>query len=221
MFTGIIQAVGKIESIEEREGDVRLRVALGSLSDKGIATGESIAVNGVCLTAIEPADRFLVADVSRETLQHTTLGELENGSDVNLEPAMSASDRFGGHIVSGHVDGVGKLVEKQQDARSWRFVFEAPRELAKYIARKGSITIDGISLTINGVQGARFDVNIVPHTLEMTNLGTREVGDRVNLEVDVVARYLERLLGADEQTTKQGGVTLQLLRERGFLDNDS
>lgn len=199
MFTGIIQAVGKVESIEEREGDVRLRVALGSMSDRNFVTGESIAVNGVCLTAVEPANKYLVADVSRETLQHTTLGELEKDSDVNLEPALSASDRLGGHIVSGHVDGVGKLIEKKQDARSWRFVFEAPRELAKYIARKGSITIDGISLTVNGVQGARFDVNIVPHTLEMTNLGARVSGDRVNLEVDVVARYLERLLGADEK----------------------
>lgn len=220
MFTGIIQAIGKVESIEEREGDVRLRVALGAFANKGFSVGESIAVNGVCLTAVEPADRFLVADVSRETLMHTTLGDLEKGDAVNLEPALSAGDRLGGHIVSGHVDGVGKLVEKKQDARSWRFVFEAPRELAKYIARKGSITIDGISLTVNGVQGARFDVNIVPHTLEMTNLVAREIGDGVNLEVDVVARYLERLLGADEHATEKRGVTLQLLRERGFLDND-
>lgn len=221
MFTGIIQAIGKVENIEEREGDVRLRVALGAMSDREFAVGESIAVNGVCLTAVEPANKFLVADVSRETLMHTTLGDLENGSAVNLEPALSVSDRLGGHIVSGHVDGVGKLIEKKQDARSWRFVFEAPRELARYIARKGSITIDGISLTVNGVQGARFDVNIVPHTLEMTNLGMCEIGDRVNLEVDVVARYLERLLGAGEHATRKSGVTLQLLRERGFLDNDS
>ena len=218
MFTGIIQALGTVESIEKREGDVRLRVALGAMSGRGFAKGESIAVNGVCLTAIEPADSQLVADVSRETLQHTTLGELEKGSSVNLEPALSASDRLGGHIVSGHVDGVGTLIEKKQDARSWRFVFEAPRDLAKYIARKGSITVDGISLTVNGVEGERFDVNIVPHTLEMTNLGNRKTGDRVNLEVDVVARYLERLLGADK-TAVAGGVTRDLLRERGFLDN--
>lgn len=194
MFTGIIQAVGRVESLEARGGDVRLRVALGALAGQDFKAGESIAVNGVCLTAIEPATSQLVADVSRETLDHTALGELQAGDAVNLEPALRADDRLGGHIVSGHVDGVGELVEKRQDARSWRFVFDAPAALAKYIARKGSITIDGISLTVNGVDGACFDVNIVPHTLDMTNLGARQVGDKVNLEVDLVARYLERLL---------------------------
>lgn len=194
MFTGIIQALGTVEGVETRNGDMRLRVALGDLAGKDFATGESIAVNGVCLTAIEPADTHLVADVSRETLDHTTLGELGEGDKVNLEPALAAGDRLGGHMVSGHVDGMGTLVERKQDARSWRFVFEAPSNLAKYIARKGSICIDGISLTVNGAEGARFDVNIVPHTLEMTNLGERKAGDKVNLEVDVVARYLERLL---------------------------
>ena len=194
MFTGIIQALGIVEGIEARGGDMRLRVALGELAGNDFATGESIAVNGVCLTAIEPAATHLVADVSRETLDHTTLGGLAKGDKVNLEPALAAGDRLGGHLVSGHVDGVGTLLEKSEDARSWRFVFEAPQALAKYIARKGSICIDGISLTVNGVDDARFDVNIVPHTLAVTNLGSREPGDRVNLEVDVVARYLERLL---------------------------
>lgn len=194
MFTGIIQALGIVEGIEARGGDMRLRVALGELAGNDFATGESIAVNGVCLTAIEPAATHLVADVSRETLDHTTLGGLAKGDKVNLEPALAAGDRLGGHLVSGHVDGVGTLLEKTEDARSWRFVFEAPQALAKYIARKGSICIDGISLTVNGVDDARFDVNIVPHTLAVTNLGSREPGDRVNLEVDVVARYLERLL---------------------------
>ncbi len=194
MFTGIINALGTVESVEMRDGDVRLRVALGDLAGRNFAMGESIAVNGVCLTAIEPAATHLVADVSRETLDHTTLGALAPGARVNLEPALAAGDRLGGHLVSGHVDGVGVLIEKRQDARSWRFVFDAPPELAKYIARKGSICVDGISLTVNGVDGARFDVNIVPHTLAMTNLGTLAVNDRVNLEVDVVARYLERLL---------------------------
>ncbi|HEX7045990.1 MAG TPA: riboflavin synthase [Gammaproteobacteria bacterium] len=195
MFTGIIQALGTVESIDARDGDVRLRVALGDLAGKGFVIGESIAVNGVCLTAIQPADTHLVADVSRETLDHTALGSLERNDKVNLEPALAAGDRLGGHMVSGHVDGVGVLIEKKQDARSWRFVFEAPAKLAKYIARKGSICIDGISLTVNGVDASRFDVNIVPHTLDVTNLGSRNIGDKVNLEVDVVARYLERLLG--------------------------
>jgi riboflavin synthase len=204
MFTGIIQARGTVESIDMRGGDARLRVALGELGGKGFAAGESIAVNGVCLTAIEPADTHLVADVSRETLDRTTLGALASGERVNLEPALAAGDRLGGHMVSGHVDGTGMLVEKRQDARSWRFVFEAPRELARYIARKGSICVDGISLTVNGVDGVRFDVNIVPHTFEMTNLGTLDAGDRVNLEVDVVARYLERLLNAGDSNSSGG-----------------
>ncbi|HEX7030085.1 MAG TPA: riboflavin synthase, partial [Gammaproteobacteria bacterium] len=138
MFTGIIQALGTVESVEMRAGDARLRVALGALGGKGFAAGESIAVNGVCLTAIEPADTHLVADVSRETLDHTTLGALAKGARVNLEPALGAGDRLGGHMVSGHVDGTGVLVERKQDARSWRFLFEAPPALAKYVARKGS-----------------------------------------------------------------------------------
>lgn len=194
MFTGIIRALGIVESVEARGGDIRLRVALGELAGNDLATGESVAVNGVCLTVIEPAKTHLVADVSRETLEHTTLGSLKAGDRVNLEPALAAGERLGGHLVSGHVDGVGTLLERKEDARSWRFIFEAPQALAKYIARKGSICIDGISLTVNGVDGARFDVNIVPHTLAVTNLGARAPGDRVNLEVDVVARYLERLL---------------------------
>ncbi len=202
MFTGIIQATGSVENVETRNGDMRLRVALGDLSGKDFATGESIAVNGVCLTAIEPAKTHLVADVSRETLEHTTLGSLKPGDRVNLEPALAAGERLGGHLVSGHVDGVGMLIERKEDARSWRFLFEAPQALAKYIARKGSICIDGISLTVNGVDGSRFDVNIVPHTLAVTNLGSRSPGDKVNLEVDVVARYLERLLS--EQTKSNG-----------------
>lgn len=221
MFTGIIQALGTVESVQEREGDARLCVALGDLSGKGFAAGESIAVNGVCLTAVEPADTHLVADVSRETLQLTTLGRLQEGDKVNLEPALAAGQRLGGHLVSGHVDGVGKLVEKRRDARSWRLFFEAPAELARYIAKKGSICIDGISLTVNGVDGARFDVNIVPHTLHATNLQHLDVGAEVNLEVDVVARYLERLLASDKpQVQESQGVTMALLRERGFIDDN-
>jgi len=216
MFTGIIKALGNVESVVIDDGDMRLRVALGALANHGLQTGESIAVNGVCLTAVEPADTHLLADVSRETLAHTTLGSLQQGMQVNLEPALAAGERLGGHLVSGHIDGVATLIERKPDGNSWRFHFEAPRELAKYIARKGSICVDGISLTVNGVSKSRFDVNIIPHTLQMTNLGSLKSGDRVNLEVDVVARYLERLLGAEE--TRGGGVTLNLLRERGFLD---
>lgn len=216
MFTGIIRATGKVERMEMRSGDLRLEVALGAMAGNDYGVGESIAVNGVCLTAVEPADAKLVADVSRETLDHTTLGRLRTGMVVNLEPALAAGERLGGHLVSGHVDGIGRLVEKTQDARSWRFHFEAPPTIAKYIARKGSICVDGISLTVNGVNGNRFDVNIVPHTLEVTNLGTLAGGAEVNLEVDVVARYLERLL---QGSGGQDGVSLELLRERGFLEN--
>lgn len=196
MFTGIIKATGRVESAVIENGDMRLRVALGALANHELGVGESIAVNGVCLTAIEPPETHLHADVSRETLAHTTLGRLRTGMSVNLEPALAAGERLGGHIVSGHIDGVGIMVGREQDGQSWRLGFEVPDDLAKYIARKGSICIDGISLTVNGVDGNRFDVNIVPHTLEQTNLGERDVGDRVNLEVDVIARYLERLLSA-------------------------
>lgn len=221
MFTGIIQALGTVERVQEREGDVRLRVALANLSGKGFAAGESIAVNGVCLTAIEPADTHLVADVSRETLKLTTLGRLREGDKVNLEPSLAAGHRLGGHLVSGHVDGIGKLVGKRQDGRSWRLFFEAPADLARYIARKGSICIDGISLTVNAVDGGYFDVNIVPHTLNATNLQYLEVADETNLEVDVVARYLERLLASDKPSVQEAqGVTLALLRECGFIDDN-
>lgn len=216
MFTGIIKALGTVESLESRGGDVRLRVALGALAGHGFATGESIAVNGVCLTAIEPADTHLVADVSRETLALTTLGRLAVGARVNLEPALAAGERLGGHLVSGHVDGIGRLVDTRRDARSVRLVFEAPRALMKYIAPKGSICIDGISLTVNGVEASRFDVNIIPHTMEMTNLQFLRQGGEVNLEVDLVARYLERLLAAGGETSLS-----TVLRERGFLDGHS
>lgn len=217
MFTGIIQTLGKLESMEQRGGDVRLRVALNGMADEQFAIGDSIAVNGVCLTAIEKPTTHLVADVSRETLSLTTLGELGVGDLVNLEPAMQVGDRIGGHLVSGHVDGMGKLIEAKEDARSWRLVFEAPQEISHYIARKGSICIDGISLTVNGVEGNRFDVNILPHTWGQTNLHTKTAGDPVNLEVDVIARYLERLLQAGDVANGSDGLTLDKLREHGFV----
>ncbi|MES0874187.1 riboflavin synthase [Sinimarinibacterium thermocellulolyticum] len=193
MFTGIIEALGRIDDIQRIGGDARMRfTAPGYLA--GVRIGDSIAVNGCCLTAIAcDADGF-TADLSAETLALTTAGDWVRGERVNLERALTPEKPLGGHIVSGHVDGTGCVVARHEDARSWRLRFEAPRALARYIARKGSICIDGVSLTVNEVEGAVFGVNIIPHTLQQTTLGERAVGDRVNLEVDLIARYLERLL---------------------------
>ena len=217
MFTGIIQAIGTLARIEPRGGDCRLTIATGQLPLADVALGDSIAVSGVCLTAIERGAGQFSADVSRETLTRTTLGEATVGRPVNLELALLPTTRLGGHLVSGHVDGIGTVVERTGDARSWRFTIEAPAELARYIASKGSICIDGISLTVNEVEGRRFGVNIVPHTLAATTLGETTVGRRVNLEVDLLARYLERLLLGDAAAAAHSGVTLELLRHSGFL----
>ena len=216
MFTGIIQAIGSIDRIEPRGTDMRLRIATGKLPMHQVALGDSIAVNGVCLTAVEFDDRSFAADVSRESLSRTTLGELSAGSPVNLELALLPTTRLGGHLVSGHVDGVGRIVERTDDGRSWRFTLEAPEGLARYIAEKGSICINGISLTVNTVSGARFSVNIVPHTLQETTLGTSQAGDHVNLEVDLIARYLERLLLGEKAALPTSGVTMALLQDNGF-----
>lgn len=219
MFTGIIQSIGRIRDIEHRGGDLRLEVALGQLDPNGLALGDSLAVNGVCLTAVELDGGSFRADVSRETLSLTTLGALGSGSRVNLEPALTLSTPLGGHLVSGHVDGVGRVLERSEEARSVRFRVEAPPELARYIAHKGSICVDGTSLTVNGVEGCRFDLNIVPHTLRETIMGDYQPGTRVNLEVDLIARYLERLLlgeGAAGATGGQG-ITRELLLEKGLV----
>jgi riboflavin synthase len=193
MFTGIIQAVGEIRAVEAIGGDVRLRVGVGDLSLERVELGDSIAVSGVCLTVIEFAADEFAADVSQETLQLTTLGHAEAGNRVNLEPSLTLSAPLGGHLVSGHVDGIGEVVSLEPDARSTRIDFEMPEALARYVAKKGSIAIDGTSLTVNEVGDRKFSVNIVPHTLERTIMGRYEPGTRVNLEVDLVARYLERL----------------------------
>ena len=194
MFTGIIQALGSVKSLQQIQSQWRLAVVAGKLDLTDVQIGDSIAVNGCCLTVIELGADSFSADVSNETLSCTTLGLLQIGSEVNLEKAMLASSRFGGHIVSGHVDGVGMLANSKADGQSIRLDFDAPAELAKYIAAKGSICIDGTSLTVNEVRGATFSINVIPHTREETVIGSYSAGQKVNLEVDLVARYLERLM---------------------------
>ncbi|NII12056.1 riboflavin synthase [Oleiagrimonas sp. C23AA] len=196
MFTGIIQSVGRIRSLERRGGDVRLSIDTADLDLSDVKLGDSIAVSGCCLTAVAIDAQGFAADVSNETLSLTSLGGLASGDAVNLEKALRLSDRLGGHLVSGHVDGLGKVVSISADARSQRWTFQVPDELARYIAHKGSICIDGTSLTVNEVEGSRFGVNLIPHTVAHTTFADRRPGDAVNLEVDVVARYIERLLGA-------------------------
>ena len=198
MFTGIISAIGDITNLEERAGDARLTIRTGNLSLTDVQLGDSIACNGACLTVIELTSQGFVADVSVETLNLTTIGNWQTGSRINLEKAMRATDRLGGHIVSGHIDGIGEVVALEEDARSWRFRIRVPREIAKYIAHKGSITLDGTSLTVNTVDGAEFELNIIPHTMTHTVMGDYKIGSKVNLEVDLVARYLERLLLGDK-----------------------
>lgn len=214
MFTGIIEAVGRIATLEPRGGDLRLAVSCPGLDLSAAAVGDSIAVNGCCLTAVELTDAGFVADVSRESLALTTLGELQAGSTVNLERALTLSKPLGGHLVTGHVDGVGRIEGRSDDGRSVRFLIRAPEGLARYLARKGSVGVDGVSLTVNEVDGARFGVNIVPHTLAETIFAGYRNGSRVNLEVDIVARYLERLIG------DAGGLNSARLKEYGFAEGD-
>lgn len=194
MFTGIITGVGSLASRGMRGGDARLKIAIGNLPFDDVSLGESIAVNGVCLTVVGfDADHF-EADASTETLSLTTLGDLQAGACVNLERALRAGDRLGGHLVSGHVDGVGTVVEVWEDARAQRWRFSAPKPLMRYIAQKGSVCVDGVSLTVNAIGNEDFEVALVPHTIANTAFSATQVGDAVNLEVDQVARYVERLL---------------------------
>lgn len=218
MFTGIIQAVGSIASLQQRGGDLRIGIQTGKLPLEDVALGDSIAVSGVCLTVVELAGSRFFADVSGETLRRTSLGGLGVGDAVNLEKALTLATRLGGHLVSGHVDGIGSVIARRQDSRSVQFTIQAPDELARYIAVKGSICVDGVSLTVNAVSGASFELNIVPHTLEETTLEGFRVGRQVNLEVDLIARYLERLLLGDAaaQPDAGGGLTRELLESCGF-----
>jgi riboflavin synthase len=199
VFTGIIQDLGRVRTIEPRGGDVRLVIEFDRLEVSGVRVGDSICVQGCCLTATELFDSAFAADVSRETLSLTTLGDFRPGTAVNLEPSLKAGDSLGGHLVSGHIDGVATISSISGDARSQRIRIAVPAELARYIARKGSVAVDGVSLTINDVDGSEFGVNIIPHTQAVTTLGRVVPGTRVNLEVDQVARYVERLLGASAE----------------------
>jgi riboflavin synthase len=211
MFTGIIQAKGSIAALERRGGDVRLSVQSDSLPFASYEVGESIAVNGVCLTAVALRADGFDTDVSVETLDVTSLGGLGVGDNVNLEPSLSLGDRLGGHLVSGHVDCLGTVTGRKADARSIRIAVEIPEEFARYVARKGSVTVDGVSLTVNDVSATSFEVNIIPHTADVTIIGDYAVGTNVNVEVDLLARYIERLLAKDGE-----GLSMEFLKEHGY-----
>ncbi len=211
MFTGIIKAKGTISGMEKRGGDVRLSVRSDGLPWTDYEIGESIAVNGVCLTAVALDDDGFATDVSVETLDVTALGGLEVGAEVNLEPSLSLGERLGGHLVSGHVDCTGKVVARDVDARSIRLRIEIPKAYARYVAKKGSVCIDGVSLTVNEVSGNAFELNIIPHTADVTIIGDYRKGTIVNVEVDLLARYLERLLDADGD-----GISLEFLKAHGY-----
>jgi len=217
MFTGIIEAVGQIVAAEPKGGDLRLRVNTADMDLGDVHLGDSIATNGVCLTVVELTGDGYWADVSVETINFTTVSDWKVGDHVNLEKALTPETRLGGHIVSGHVDGVGEVVKRESDARSERFTLRAPAALARYIAHKGSITVDGTSLTVNAVNGTDFELNIVPHTIEKTVIGTYKTGTSVNLEVDVIARYLERLLLGDKAAESSGGIDAAFLASHGFM----
>ncbi|MES2817938.1 MAG: riboflavin synthase [Pseudomonadota bacterium] len=221
MFTGIIEAIGSIRALSPKGGDVRVYVETGKLDLDDVKLGDSIAVNGVCLTAVAlPGDGFW-ADVSRETLASSAFISLKIGSRVNLEKALTPTSRLGGHLVSGHVDGVGEVISRHDNARAIQFKVRAPNALAKYIALKGSITVDGVSLTVNAVDGAEFELTIVPHTWGETIMADYQAGQQVNLEVDLLARYLERLLLGDKaaESHKASGLTEGFLAEHGYLKN--
>ena len=220
MFTGIIEAVGQVVASQSKQGDIRLRINTGKLDLSDVKLGDSIATNGVCLTVVElPGDGFW-ADVSKESITHTNIMDWKSGKSVNLEQALTLATRLGGHMVTGHVDGLGTILSRNEDARSVRFKINAPAELSKYIAAKGSITVDGVSLTVNAIEDAAagatiFDLNIVPHTVQETVIQGYQVGQSVHLEVDVIARYLERMMQQNNEQPKSG-ISQAFLAQNGF-----
>ena len=217
MFTGIIQAVGKIASIEQKGADSQVRIDTGRLDMSNVNTGDSIAVSGICLTVVEHSTSGFSADVSGETLSRTTLVGFRPSDAVNLEKALTLGTPLGGHLVSGLVDGVGTVLSREPEGRSVQFRFQAPDVLARYIAGKGSICVNGVSLTVNAVNGAKFDVNIVPHTLAETTLDNLRPGSKVNLEVDLLARYLERLMLGEGAAQDSSGITRDFLARHGYI----
>ena len=212
MFTGIIKAIGRIERIEPRGGDLRLTITAADLPWEEFTVGESISINGVCLTAVEFLKDGFVADVSVETTKVTALANLAEGGKVNLEPSVRLGERLGGHLVSGHVDCVGQIKARETDARSVRLVVGIPVEYSRYVAKKGSVCVDGVSLTVNEVSNDTFSVNIIPHTADVTIIGEYRVGTEVNIEVDLLARYVERLLGDGDESA----ITKETLRAHGY-----
>ncbi len=218
MFTGIIESTGQVESLQSIGGDLRIRVQT-ALDLADVHLGDSIATNGICLTVVDWGSNWYAADVSKESLNRSTLASWRVGQTVNVEKAMLPTTRFGGHIVSGHVDTVGEITLLRQDARSVYFEVTAPAHVAKYLAEKGSVTIDGISLTINYLSGSILSLNVIPHTAERTNIVTWKVGTKVNIEVDVLARYIERLLLGDRAAEPEvkSGLSMEFLAENGFL----
>ncbi len=232
MFTGIIEAVGTVKSVQPKGGDVRLTIAVGHLDMGDVKLGDSIATNGICLTVVAFGHDWYAADVSLETLNLATLKHWRSGTRVNLEKALLPTTRLGGHLVSGHVDGVGEITLLRKDARSLYFEVTAPRELARYLAKKGSITVDGISLTINHLNGNILSLNLVPHTADQTTIGDWALGSHVNLEVDLLSRYMERLLLGDKaadtyshdshsEHTKPSGIDMAFLTENGYMRGNS
>lgn len=218
MFTGIVETMGRVRSCTRRGAEMRLTIEAPDLDFGDVAIGDSICVSGVCLSAVELGESWFSADVSAETLACTTLGGLSAGSPVNLEKALLPTTRIGGHLVSGHVDGVGKIEAMRPAGDSRIMRVTVPASLARYIAFKGSVCVDGVSLTVNSVQGASFEVNLIPHTLARTTLGTHRAGTAVNIEIDVIARYLERLLG---ETGRASGIDRALLSAHGYIEDAS
>lgn len=216
MFTGIIETIGTVKSTKKVGGDVRITVNAPDFSSRAVNLGDSIAINGVCLTVIEHSGADFAFDVSLESINHSLIGEWQQGVKVNLEMALLPTTRLGGHLVSGHVDGLATLVSLTEDARSWRMEFKVPGTLKKYVAKKGSITINGTSLTVNSVDNNLFDINVIPHTFEVTTLGGLAVGDQVHIEVDLIARYLERLLTGDVTEATSSNLNEAFLADHGF-----